>query len=77
MTTTTLKATASARQTGRAVRNAVGGRVMAVSLADPQIQIRVSALEARVTLDSASSKKFLKSVGIMNKSGKTSKNFGG
>jgi len=59
------------------VQSASGGRVVAVSLADPQFRVLVSALQARVTEDSASSKAFLKSVGIMNKSGKTARSFGG
>lgn len=59
------------------VQSASGGRVAAMSLADPQFRARVSALQARVTVDSASSKAFLKSVGIMNRSGKTAKSFGG
>lgn len=77
MATTTLKANAPASLGGHVVRNAMGGRVMAVSLADPQLRERVAALQARVTVDSASSKRFLKSVGIMNRSGKTAKSFGG
>lgn len=77
MANTTLKANASASLGGHVVRNAMGGRVLAVSLADPQFRDRVKALQDRVTVDSASSKKFLKSVGIMNRSGKTSKDFGG
>lgn len=77
MATNTLKQHAPDAASANLVRNAMGGRVMVVSLADPQMRARVNALQARVTVDSATSKRFLNSVGIMNRSGKTAKNFGG
>ena len=59
------------------VSMASGKRVESMSLADPELAAAVAALTREVARDRASSVKFLKSVGIMNRSGKTSKNFGG
>lgn len=67
-------------QTGsraRTVRLASGERAVAMSLDDPELAGDLDILRQQVSQDRASAKRFLISVGIMNKSGKTAKNFGG
>lgn len=59
------------------VRNASGERVMAMYLNAPELATELDALCQQVTRNRTSAKQFLISVGIMNKSGKTAKNFGG
>ena len=59
------------------VRMASGARVASYSLADPEVADRVKAMKARLLADKATSIKFLKKVGILNRSGKLHKNFGG
>lgn len=61
----------------RVSRTASGRRVGNLSLADPEMTNRVEALKARLTGSPEDSIKFLKKVGIINRSGKLSKNFGG
>lgn len=59
------------------VRSATGGRVVNYTLADPEVAVRMHALHERITGSKENAVGFLKKVGIMNRSGKTSKNFGG
>ena len=59
------------------VRTASGARVMAMYLDAPELTVELNALREQVTRDRTSAKQFLISVGIMNRSGKTAKNFGG
>jgi len=59
------------------VRMASGARVVSYSLADPEVADRVEAMKAHLLADKATSIKFLKKVGILNRSGKLHKNFGG
>ena len=59
------------------VRMASGARVVNYTLADPEVAERVQALHARLTGSKEEAIGFLKKVGIINRSGKLSKNFGG
>lgn len=58
-------------------RMASGARVAAYTLNDPEVAERMNALHARLTGSKEESIAFLKKVGIINRSGKLSKNFGG
>lgn len=59
------------------VMTAGGRSVTAYTLADPEVAQRIEALTARLAKDQASSLAALKKIGILNRSGKLSKNFGG
>jgi hypothetical protein len=74
MTTATRTSAAAHRPV---TRMASGARVMNYTLADPEMQPRIQALSKRLTGSKEESVKFLKKVGILNRSGKLSKNFGG
>jgi hypothetical protein len=67
----------TSKSSARIVRTASGERVMAMYLDAPELAAELDTLRQEVTRDKASAKRFLISVGIMNRSGKTSKNFGG
>ena len=58
-------------------RAANGQRVASFTLADPEVADRVNAFTTRVAGSKEDSIKVLKKVGIINRSGKLSKNFGG
>lgn len=62
---------------GHMVRMADGRRVMSYSLADPEMADRVQALMNKLGGSKEESIKLLKKAGILNRSGKLSKNFGG
>lgn len=59
------------------VRNASGELMVARSLADPESAQLMSDLRQRLTSSPAESVKFLKHVGVLNRSGKLAKKFGG
>jgi hypothetical protein len=59
------------------VRMASGARVVNYTLADPEVAVRMNALHTRLTGSKEDAVGFLKKVGIINRSGKLSKNFGG
>lgn len=61
----------------RTVRLASGERAVTMSLDDPELAGDLDTLRQQVSQDRASAKRFLISVGIMNRSGKTAKSFGG
>lgn len=65
------------RSSAHIVRTATGERVMAMDLDAPELAADLDTIRREVTRDRASAKRFLVSLGIMNKSGKTHKNFGG
>lgn len=67
----------TAAPTGQLVRTANGRFVLSHSLADPEAQKALAAFRLRVTASPEASKTFLKGVGILNKSGKLSRKFGG
>ena len=58
-------------------RMASGARVTSYSLADPEMAARVAAFKAEITASPEAAGKFLTKVGILNRSGKLSRNFGG
>ena len=60
-----------------AFHSANGYRVKSYSLADPAVADRVAALREKITSSQTESLRFLKQVGVINKSGKLSRNFGG
>lgn len=59
------------------VRMSSGQRVVSYSLADPEVADSIAALKARLAGSEQESIKLLKAAGILNRSGKLSKNFGG
>jgi hypothetical protein len=59
------------------VRLATGMRVISYSLADPEMAQRLAALQSRLQASPDAGTKLLKDVGILNRSGKLSKKFGG
>lgn len=58
-------------------RSAMSGRYMAPTLSDPDVAARLEAFLVQTETTPGGSVKFLKKVGILNRSGKLSKNFGG
>lgn len=76
MTTTAARETQLGSR-ARVVRLASGERAVTMTLDDPELAGELDALRQAVSRDRASAKRFLISVGIMNKSGKTAKSFGG
>lgn len=75
MNMTTVERTPTAHR--HTVRMASGQRVVSYTLADPEVEERVTALSDRLADSKDESVKFLKKVGILNRSGKLSRNFGG
>jgi hypothetical protein len=57
------------------VRIASGQFVVARSLADPAVAEQVAAVHAQITSSKAEAVSFLKSVGVLNRSGKLAKSF--
>ncbi len=62
---------------GRLVRMADGRYVVAQSMSDPAMADRVAAMRAEFTKSPEASAAFLQRVGILNKKGKLSRNYGG
>jgi hypothetical protein len=57
------------------VRAASGQFMVARSLADPAVAEQVAAVHAQITSSKAEAVKFLKQVGVLNRSGKLAKEF--
>lgn len=72
-----IKTRAAIAHAAPAVRMATGKRMVSYSLADPEMTQRVEALQTRLRASPAAGTKLLKDVGILNRSGKLSKKFGG
>jgi hypothetical protein len=73
-----LRAPAQAQGSGMwIVRDASGRMVERRSLADPEVAARIAEMRAQITSSPEESVKFLKQVGVLNRSGKLAKKFGG
>lgn len=59
------------------VRKANGELVATGSMADPAMAARMAAMRAELTKSPETSVAFLQKVGVLNKSGKLSRNYGG
>jgi hypothetical protein len=59
------------------MRTAKAGRIVSYSLADPAVASRVADMREQLTSSPEQSVQFLKRVGVLNRSGKLAKTFGG
>jgi predicted deacylase len=65
------------RPAGPLVRTASGDYVVYRTLADPEMKETMDAYRKKVTRSKASAQAFLKEIGILNKSGKLARSYGG
>lgn len=72
--TTTQKPTAATRSF---TRSAKAGRIQSYSLSDPAVAGRVADMRAQLASSPEQSLQFLKKVGVLTRSGKLAKTFGG